>query len=167
MKLEQEPRLPGQSSAMLEWARRVTSAVNSEIDLVRTLAPLASPALTGAPTAPNPAAGTRGTRIATMQMFADEFTALKSSIGWQKFPSGYILQQGSYVSLTSGDVGVSFPVAFPSAVCSVVTSYAGGGAAGPYIATVGAYAVTGFNASLFNVAGTRVAGSCNWFAVGF
>lgn len=81
-------------------------------------APKNSPAFTGVPTAPNPTAGTRSQALATMKMFADEFVASLSGSGYQKLPSGLIIQWGviSYLA-SSGAVGTtaSLPIAFPTA----------------------------------------------------
>jgi phage-related tail fiber protein len=83
---------------------------------------LASPALTGLPTAPTPALGVRGTAIATMQNFADEFAALLATNGYQRFSSGVILQFGAGSVVASGGTTVAFPTAYPSAALGVIVS---------------------------------------------
>jgi hypothetical protein len=166
-KLELEPRLVSVASDVMEWARRVVGAVNPLVDQMLLKAPLASPALTGSPTAPNNAAGTRGTAIATMQSFADEFANLKTSIGYQKLPSGVIVQWGNSASTGSADTTVTFPVAFPNASASILLTPLTGGATGVYILTIGTYSATGFVFGGYNAAGTRVAVSVFWVAIGF
>lgn len=84
-------------------------------DQLDAKAPIASPAFTGVPTAPNPATGTRSTSIATMQKFADEFVASLAASGYQKLPSGLIIQWGYVQNSNAGQVTVTFPVAFPVA----------------------------------------------------
>jgi phage-related tail fiber protein len=83
---------------------------------------LASPGLTGSPTAPTPATGVRGTAIATMQKFADEFAGLINANGYQKFSSGLILQWGAASVPANGGTTVYFPIAFPSGGLNVVVS---------------------------------------------
>lgn len=84
-------------------------------------APLASPAFTGSPTAPNPATGTRSTAVATMQKFADEFGSSLAGSGYQRLPSGLIIQWG-VLSGAGGLLGGSFPLTFPTAVYRAVVS---------------------------------------------
>lgn len=84
-------------------------------DQLDAKATIASPAFTGVPTAPNPTAGTRSQALATMQMFADEFVASLVANGYQKLPSGLIIQWGSVASSNAGAVVVTLPVAFPNA----------------------------------------------------
>ena len=88
-------------------------------DITQGYAPLASPALTGTPTAPNVAAGTRGTQLATMQSFASEFVASKVENGYQKMPSGLIIQWGSVNTGATPSGTITFPISFPMA-CAVV-----------------------------------------------
>ncbi|PWK31754.1 phage tail-collar fiber domain-containing protein [Pseudomonas sp. OV226] len=83
---------------------------------------LASPALTGLPTAPTPDTGVRGTAIATMQKFADEFVGLISANGYQKFPTGLIIQWGAGSVPANGGTTVYFPITFPNAGLNVVVS---------------------------------------------
>lgn len=78
-------------------------------------APLANPALTGTPTAPTSAAGTRSTKLATMQAFTDEFFSSIGTSGFQRLPTGLLIQWGQIGGslLTPGNaVHVTFPAAF-------------------------------------------------------
>ena len=61
----------------------------------------------------SPATGDRTNLIATMQKFADEFAASKVASGYQKLPSGLIIQWGN-AAATTGGTAVSFPIAFPN-----------------------------------------------------
>jgi hypothetical protein len=96
----------------------IATAVTSKADL-------ASPVFTGTPTAPNPATGNRSTQLATTQKFTDEFVSSISTSGYQKFPTGLIIQWGIATSsdLGSGDntIAVTFPIAFPTNSTPVVT----------------------------------------------
>ncbi len=87
-------------------------------------APLASPALTGTPTAPTPDAGTNTTQLATTEFVQAAIAAFSSNLGvsgYQKMPSGLILQWGSVTnSVTAGAAkAVTFPIAFPNAALNV------------------------------------------------
>jgi hypothetical protein len=65
----------------------------------------------------NPATGARSMALATMQKFADEFAVLKSTSGYQKLPSGLIIQWGVASSLASGaTTSITLPIAFPNAI---------------------------------------------------
>lgn len=90
-------------------------ATTAFVDALGALkANLASPALTGTPTAPNPSTGLRSQALATMQKFADEFGSSIATSGWQKLPSGLIIQWGRASSTTAGIISVALPVTFPS-----------------------------------------------------
>lgn len=79
-----------------------------------------SPAFTGTPTAPTPSIGTRSTAIATMQNFANEFGASITSNGYQKLPSGLIVQWVRATASTPGSSNV-FPIAFPNNLLMLVS----------------------------------------------
>lgn len=111
-----------QQNAVTSVAGR-TGAVTLAVADVSGAAPLDSPALSGVPTAPNPANGVRSAQVATMQKFADEFAASLSGSGWQKLPSGLILQWGKVAESTANSDAnsgsVIYPIAFPNAVLNV------------------------------------------------
>jgi len=71
------------TGAELNYVDGVTSAIQTQMD---TKAPLASPALTGTPTAPNAATGTNTTQIATTAFVEDAKTAILNAI----YPVGSI-----------------------------------------------------------------------------
>lgn len=85
-------------------------------DQLDAKAPIASPAFTGVPTAPNPTAGTRSQALATMQMFTNEFGASLAASGYQKLPSGLIIQwvQGSTSTAGEAVETVTLPITFPN-----------------------------------------------------
>lgn len=83
------------------------------------------------------------------------FGASLSGNGYQKLPSGLIIQWGGCpASSSTGDVTCFFPVAFPTAVYQVVANAVVGGAAfgAQWAASLG-----GFNWSAWNYNGTRAA----------
>jgi hypothetical protein len=53
-------------------------------------------------------------------MTSSDFSAWKQSIGWQKLPSGLIIQWG-FATVNNGTL-VNFPIAFPNAVLSITTN---------------------------------------------
>ena len=105
----------GTNTTQIATTAFVTAAANLKANI-------ASPAFTGTPTAPTPSAGTRSTAIATMQSFADEFGSSLAANGYQKLPSGLIIQWGSF---SSGVTSYSFPIAFPTAFRSISCMQAG------------------------------------------
>lgn len=88
------------------------------------------------------------------------FGASKASNGYQKLPSGLIIQWGMAV-ITSGSLSVSFPIAFPTSCASVVATtldtYSVGTTSG-----VSSLSTTGF------IAATNTATKNQfWIAIGF
>jgi hypothetical protein len=73
------------------------------------------------PIAPTPTVGDRTTKVATTTMFDTEFSKSLSTNGWQKLPSGLIIQWGY-----SGWACVTFPIAFPNACRAVLNQFDGG-----------------------------------------
>jgi hypothetical protein len=57
-----------------------------------------------------------------MQKFTDEFGASIGTNGYQRFPTGIILQWGSAGVPANGGTTVYLPIAFPTAAVSVVVS---------------------------------------------
>lgn len=79
----------------------------------------------------NPATGVRSNALATMQKFADEFGASLAGNGYQKLPSGLIIQWGATGGATNNTLQTtSFPIAFPNAcLCVVLCPYSAGSTA--------------------------------------
>lgn len=71
---------------------------------------------------PNPATGNRSTLYATMQKFADEFACLMSGNGYQKLPSGLIIQWGAGV-ISSNPGTLTLPIAFPNGKLRTVANF--------------------------------------------
>ena len=126
-------------------------------------APLASPALTGTPTAPTAATGTRSTAIATMQNFANEFGSSLAANGYQKLPSGLIIQWGQTATIPQGANVITLPIAFISAnLAVVITATAVGGTAQSHD-SVTSRGLTSF--TLANAA--SISNPFNWIAIGY
>lgn len=112
-----------------------------------------------------------------------DFSATQTKSGWQRLPSGMVLQWGSATMATGKLDPFSFPLAFPNTALSVVACE---GAAGgwnipgssipvPTVYGVDSVSASGFRASCvaLDINGssstavyTKVAGF-NWFAIGF
>lgn len=52
-----------------------------------------------------------------------DFTALKSANGFQKLPSGLIIQWGSYSATAGALTAITFPIAFPTVCCGVQRNF--------------------------------------------
>lgn len=78
-----------------------------------------------------PPTGDRSNKAATTQMFANEFAASLTANGYQKLPSGLIVQWGSAFARSADSVALSgeaytpFPIAFPTSCFSVVAIHIG------------------------------------------
>lgn len=120
------------------------------------------------PVAPNPTAGTRSQALATMQMFADEFGASLGGSGWQKLPSGLIIQWGGASTAPDGVAAVTFPVAFPNACLATYSNYTTTGAFTYGGATaVGGMTKTGCQFYLGSLSNAPVNGAALvWLAIG-
>lgn len=101
------------------------------IDL-STLAPKASPALTGSPTAPTQGTSDNSTKIATTAFVRNLINQLKndgtlggivgsslSQNGWAKFSNGLILQWGTY---PKNGGNITYPIAFKAKVFSIAST---------------------------------------------
>jgi hypothetical protein len=98
------------TSTELGYVSGVTSAIQTQLN---AKAPLASPALTGTPTAPTAAASTNTTQIATTAFVKSNFEGSNASNGY-RWINGTLIQWGRTATI-SGDVVVTFPIAFPNA----------------------------------------------------
>ena len=103
------------------------------IDL-STLAPKASPALTGSPTAPTQGTSDNSTKIANTAFVRNLINQFKTDgtlggivggsltqNGWVKFSNGLILQWGSY---TENGGNITYPIAFKAKVFSIASTSA-------------------------------------------
>ena len=83
--------------------------------------------------------------------YTASFSASLAASGYQKLPSGLIVQWGGGTCLGTGPLTVSFPIAFPSQCLSIVASV---NTTNPR--TMGAYAI---NSSSFSVASYELGGA--------
>lgn len=104
----------------LGYLAGVTSGIQMQLN---AKAPLSSPGFTGTPTAPHPTSGDRTNKIATMAMFTNEFVASFAANGYQKLPSGLIIQWGSYVAAAGDGTARTFPIAFPGSCLDVQRNF--------------------------------------------
>lgn len=138
---------------------------SSDADLLDGLdstyfAPLNSPALIGTPTAPTAAAGTSTTQLATT---AFAYGALSTSAnGYQRLPSGLIIQWGTQSSSSN----VTFPIAFPNACLHANWVYEAGSIGN--IPRLGSRSKTGFTLNYdYCCAGGTDAYQVTWIAIGY
>ena len=122
---------------------------------------LAAPAIAGTPTLTLPT--TTGT-VALTENFTGSNVSLATN-GYQKLPSGLILQWGTTPSIsTDSSYAVTFPIAFPTACVTVqVCGKLGGitGASGYSIGT-GNYTTTGV--TIYNDSNAQ---ATSWLAIGY
>jgi hypothetical protein len=103
-----------------------------------------------------------------MKKFADEFGFLNAASGYQKLPSGMIIQWGQD-TVTGATKNVTFPIAFPNA-CHIVlmTAINGSTLNANSIPVVGlTKTTTGFGANIFATSGAAATQSFSWMAIGF
>ena len=108
------------------------TATACNIDL-STLAPKASPALTGSPTAPTQGTSDNSTKIATTEFVRNLINQFKTDgtlggivggsltqNGWVKYSNGLILQWGYYAQANNT---YNFPITFPNKCFNVILQY--------------------------------------------
>lgn len=96
--------------------------------------------------------------------FDSQFLASLSGNGYQKFPSGLIVQWGQATASGAAPVTVTFPIAFPSVVVNIQALAL---AAAAQFANTGTPTLTNFPLSAWNEAGVRTPNGCYWFAIGY
>lgn len=112
----------------------------------------------------NPATGARSMALATMQKFADEFGASLAASGYQKLPSGLMLQWGNItVPIDTNNYTVTFPVAFGAAYQVFVTGTYTGAAGGTSMGDVTAGILS---ATQFNINNDNYGQNVQWLAIG-
>ncbi|SFM42768.1 hypothetical protein SAMN04490355_11271, partial [Pelosinus propionicus DSM 13327] len=127
-----------------------------------TLATLASPVFTGTPAAPTATTGTSTTQIATTAFVSaavtdiayDSAHSFAASIGYQKLSNGLILQWGRATSSP-----ITFPIAFPTAVCNIQLSEYGGTMSYTSETKIESFTLTGFTT------GGDFHTETHWFAI--
>lgn len=136
-------------------ASTTTSALNLK-------APLASPALTGNPTAPTQAATDSSTKLATTAHVLNAFPHLAAPNGYQKFKGGIVVQWGSAECNATPGFGViiTYPVAFTAVYAVVATGFLNDLTP----ATVWVANVTGTS---FDLRAAIASQSVGWLAIGY
>lgn len=138
----------------------VIAAAGTALDITNTSQLLA--ALRAAGVFQTPPLGDRSTRAATMACFSQEYAAVHAGNGYQKLPSGLILQWGTYSVVTAGvAVPVTFPIAFPTGCYSVVVCQSSVSTATQSAWVSASPTTTGFSGS-----GTAAGGVAYWMAIG-
>lgn len=95
-----------------------------------------------------------------------EFGSSLATAGWQKLPSGLIMQWGSGTTNSSGALAITWPIAFPNATLSATGSGGSGVPAAYIVSFAGGTKTTG---SFFaaNSSGTGIIVSVWWIAIGY
>ena len=111
-----------------------------------------------------------GTWVATAgtvhQAGSFAFGASLTGNGYQRLPTGLILQWGSATQTAGLIVPVTFPIAFPTACRAVLGTHVGAGGAS-VIEVGGTRTLTGVTLKIFNDGGTQSAGfACSFLAIG-
>ena len=149
-------------------ASTTTSALALKADVSTTTsalalkAPLASPALTGNPTAPTQAATDSSTKLATTAHVLNAFPYLTSPNGYQKFKGGIVVQWGSTECNATPGLGVI--VTYPVAVTAVYAVVATGFLNDTTPATVWVANVTG---TTFDLRAAVASQNAAWLAIGY
>ena len=135
------------------------STTTSALDLK---APLASPALTGNPTAPTQAATDSSTKFATTAHVLNAVPYLAAPNGYQKFKGGIVVQWGSATCNATPGLGVivTYPVAFTGVYVVVATGLLNDSTP----ATVWVANVTG---TTFDLRAAVASQSVGWLAIGY
>jgi hypothetical protein len=94
-----------------------------------------------------------------------EFGSSLATNGYQKLPSGLIVQWGTIGTSSTADVAVTFPISFPTAAVAISIN--------PNATTIGEFAchntitTTGFMAASWSSTSARIAAGCLWVAIGY
>jgi hypothetical protein len=126
-------------------------------------------ALTGTPTSTTPATGDRSTKIATTAMFSGEFMRSFAVNGYQKLPSGLIIQWGTTTAASAASgtsTVVTLPVAFVTACVTALATNTGAAAGNSTYNTTGK-STTSFTVQRGNNQNIETGASFNWFAIGY
>lgn len=98
--------------------------------------------------------------------YSSMFGSSLTTSGYQRLPSGLIVQWGSFTTNASGDASITFPIAFPNQCNSVQGTY-NAGATGSFC-TFGTPTTTGVAAGAFNNSFTKGgAATFRYLAIGW
>lgn len=135
----------GSSTKPIYLNNGTPNAVNIDLS---TLAPKASPAFSGIPTAPTPNISDNSTKIATTAFVKSLFTASKQKNGWWKDGNTGIIRQWGEATVTNSNGYVGLPISFPNACLSVQVTYLNNSSDPRYIYS---YEINDFNKNYFNI----------------
>ena len=113
----------------------------------------------------NPATGLRSTALATMQKFADEFGSSLASSGYQKLPSGLIIQWGGGTPNGAGNYQAALPIAFPTFQIRALAT-AQGDANPALCISVFSLTTTGIDVRVRTLGGAASTIPVSWIAIG-
>jgi hypothetical protein len=128
---------------------------------------------TGSITTPTPAAGSNNTTVPNtawvQALISGDFSSSLATSGYQKLPSGLIIQwSGSFGTPSGGSATWTFPLAFPSAcVAAFGTARTASAGNSYFVSQVGTPSVTGAQFYAANSSGAAAALSINTFAIGY
>jgi len=97
--------------------------------------------------------------------YASSFGSSLLSNGYQKLPSGLILQWGQGASMPDGTLRIAFPIAFPTTCFGIHGTHVGGGLAA-IIEQANTRSRTGVTVRIFDNAGVTDTWWLTWFAIG-
>lgn len=119
-----------------------------------------------------PTTGVRSLALATMQKFADEFGSSLAASGFQKLPSGLIIQWGN-TATTGGSATVTLPTTYPNAhLIAIASENNASGWTASNLTVYGVYSRTVSQFTIKNLAWTGSAftlsaGNASWISVGY
>lgn len=119
-------------------------------------------------TAPSLVQGLGGMAVADLLDACSVFGSSLGTSGYQKLPSGLIVQWGVGTASASGPISVSYPIAFPAGVYAIIAQDINS-ASSSGTARVGSVGAAGFNISMSYYNGsslTYFADVFTWIAVG-
>ena len=97
----------------------------------------------------------------------DGFSKSFGTSGYQKLPSGLIIQWGTGLTAADGSLKVTFPIAFPTACVGIHGTHSGSGPA-TMMEVMGTRSTTGVTTKTFNHLGAVAEGwIVYWFAIGY
>lgn len=114
-------------------------------------------------------AGTDDAKFVTPLKLRSGFAISLSSSGYIKLPAwlgGLVIEWGNVATLTTGDVTVTFPLAFPAAARSVLSVVTTGAGSVANFSALGGVSATAVPVGAYDAAGARVSATVYWFAVG-
>lgn len=104
---------------------------------------------------------------ALLRYSTGDFGASIATSGYQKLPSGLIIQWGSASTAANGAGTITFPIAFPTVCHHISGSYGGAAAAADYVCSFSAITTTGANCFFAqNNSGQATSGGVGWIAIG-